>query len=67
MKVIKFGGTSVGTVEGILSLKNIVESQQEAVIVVVSALSGITDKLYATSKMATEDNPAYLSEFEQMV
>ena len=67
MKVIKFGGTSVGTVEGILSLKNIVESQQEAVIVVVSALSGITDKLYATSKMASEGNPAYLSEFEQMV
>ena len=45
MKVLKFGGTSVGSVESILNLKKIVESQKEPVIVVVSALGGITDKL----------------------
>ena len=45
MKVLKFGGTSVGSVESILSLKNIVEHQTQPVIVVVSALGGITDKL----------------------
>ena len=52
MKVLKFGGTSVGSVESIMSLKRIVESQKEQVIVVVSALGGITDKLIATSKLA---------------
>ena len=39
MKVLKFGGTSVGSVNGILSVKKIVEAQEEPVIVVVSALS----------------------------
>ena len=52
MKVLKFGGTSVGSVESILSLKSIVEKQSQPVIVVVSALGGITDKLIATSKLA---------------
>ena len=50
MKVLKFGGTSVGSAESILSLKRIVESQKEDCIVVVSALGGITDKLIKTSK-----------------
>ncbi len=52
MKVLKFGGTSVGSVESILSLKKIVEGENDDVIVVVSALGGITDKLIATSKLA---------------
>ncbi len=67
MKVIKFGGSSVGTVEGILEVKKIIESQKEPVIVVVSALSGITDFLYATSKMASEGNANYLKEYEGML
>ena len=45
MKVLKFGGTSVGSADSILNVKKIVESQAEPVIVVVSALGGITDKL----------------------
>ena len=52
MKVMKFGGTSVGSVDSILSVKRIVEAQQEPVIVVVSALGGITDQLIRTGKMA---------------
>ena len=52
MKVIKFGGTSVGSANSILSVKRIVEAVEEPVIVVVSALGGITDKLINTSKMA---------------
>ena len=38
MKVIKFGGSSVGSNAGMLQVKQIVEAQQEPVIVVVSAL-----------------------------
>ena len=51
MKVLKFGGTSVGSVESILSLKSIVEKQSQPVIVVVSALGGITDKSFSAVKL----------------
>ena len=67
MKVLKFGGTSVGSVESILNLKKIVEGQQEPVVVVVSALGGITDKLINTSKLAVAGDGAYLTAYEEMV
>ena len=66
---MKFGGTSVGSVNSILNLKSIVEkaAQKEKVIVVVSALGGITDKLIKTSIMASEGNVAFNEEFQQIV
>lgn len=69
MKVLKFGGTSVGSVESILSLKAIVEkeAQEQPVIVVVSALGGITDKLIATSVLAQKGDEAWKDEFQAMV
>ncbi|UKK49066.1 bifunctional aspartate kinase/homoserine dehydrogenase I [Prevotella sp. E9-3] len=66
MKVMKFGGTSVGSVESILSLKRIVEAEKEQVIVVVSALGGITDKLIATSQLALKGDETWKDEFESM-
>ena len=63
---MKFGGTSVGSVESILSLKKIVEAEQEQVIVVVSALGGITDKLIATSQLALNGDEAWKDEFDAM-
>ena len=66
MKVLKFGGTSVGSVESILNVKKIVETCNEPVIVVVSALGGITDKLIATSHLAKRGDTAYLKSFEEM-
>ncbi|WP_071147265.1 bifunctional aspartate kinase/homoserine dehydrogenase I [Bacteroides ihuae] len=67
MKVMKFGGTSVGSVNSILSVKKIVESAEEPVVVVVSALGGITDKLIHMSKMAAAGDPAYEGEFREIV
>ncbi len=67
MKVLKFGGTSVGSVESILSLKKIVESQEDQVVVVVSALGGITDKLIAISQMAMRGDESYKNEFNFVV
>ena len=69
MKVMKFGGTSVGSVKSILSLKKIVETEArtQPVVVVVSALDGITDKLIATSKMAKQGDEHYREEFDAMV
>ena len=66
MKVMKFGGTSIGSVNGILSIKKIVEAEKEQVIVVVSALSGITDQLYKVSELASKGNEEYLTEYESM-
>ena len=67
MKVLKFGGSSVGSKESITNLKQIVESQQDDVIVVVSALGGITDKLIATAKMAASGDRQYETETEAML
>ena len=66
MKVLKFGGTSVGSVESILSVKKIVEAEKEPVVVVVSALGGITDKLIKTSKLALAGDLSYQSEFDEI-
>lgn len=69
MKVLKFGGTSVGSVKSILCLKRIVEKEakHQPVVVVVSALGGITDKLIATSQMALHGDERYKGEFDAMV
>ena len=67
MKVLKFGGTSVGSVNSMLSVKKIVEAIDDKVIVVVSALGGITDKLIKTSKMASEGDSAYEKEMKEIV
>ena len=67
MKVMKFGGSSVGSVNSILSVKKIVEAVEEPVIVVVSALGGITDKLINTSKMAADGDAAYEKEYRDIV
>lgn len=69
MKVMKFGGTSVGSVNSILNLKNIVEkaAAQERVIVVVSALGGITDKLIKTAHMAVNGDNGFNKEFQEIV
>ena len=69
MKVLKFGGTSVGSVKSILSLKKIVEAEArtQPVVVVVSALGGITDKLIATSEIALKGDERWKEEFDAMV
>lgn len=65
MKVLKFGGTSVGSVPSILSLKKIVETaaNQQPVIVVVSALGGVTDQLLRTAAMAKDGGDAWRQEY----
>ncbi len=69
MKVLKFGGTSVGSVKSILSLKRIVEAEArtQPVVVVVSALDGITDELIATSKIALQGDERWKDNFDAMV
>ena len=67
MKVLKFGGTSVGTVESLSNVKKIVEETPGKKVVVVSALGGITDMLIATARLAVADDIAYLDNYARIV
>ena len=52
MKVMKFGGTSVGSATNIANVKKIIGTIEEPIVVVVSAFKGITDKLLLISNLA---------------
>lgn len=67
MKVLKFGGTSVGTVNSLTNVKRIVEETPGRKVVVVSALGGITDLLIATARLAVADDIAYLDSYARIV
>lgn len=64
MHVLKFGGTSVGSIGSIKNVKEIVENRKEPLIVVVSALGGITDRLISTANKAASGDESYLEEFK---
>ncbi len=53
MKVMKFGGTSIGNGRRILHVAKIIRdySEKDRVVIVVSAMSGVTDKLIDVFKM----------------
>ncbi len=68
MKVLKFGGSSVGSREGLVNVKKIVEEQGRPAVVVVSALGGVTDLLLRTASQAAVGDEAFrngLSELER--
>ena len=67
MKVLKFGGSSVGSVTGLHNIKKIAESADQPLIVVVSALGGITDKLIALGKRAGAGDIAYIGDLDAII
>ena len=68
MRVLKFGGTSVGSAEAIARVKDIVASlKDEAVVIVVSALGGVTDRLIRMANMACEGDEACISELQLII
>ena len=66
MKVIKFGGSSVGTQESILKVKSIICSQNETSITVVSALGGVTDSLISVSSLAEKGDRSFMEKLEEL-
>ena len=56
MKVLKFGGTSVGSVENICNVKNIINDGTKKVVV-LSAMSGTTNTLVAIAKNILDKTP----------
>jgi len=67
MRVLKFGGTSVGSVKNLQQAKKIVESINEPVIVVVSAVEGVTDRLLNAARLAAQGLPSYVDEYQEIV
>ena len=63
--VMKFGGTSVANLERINNLKNIIKNKikngQKKILLVVSAMSGVTNRLIKEYKAINPDinNPEY--------
>ena len=66
MKVLKFGGTSVGSSKNINKVINILENygKSDTITCVVSAVGGITDKLLLAGKQAQNKDQAFLQTFE---
>ncbi len=67
MIVLKFGGTSVGSAESIKRVKRIVESIDNQVVVVVSAVGGITDRLIAAARFAGEGSEKCFAEVDSII
>ena len=67
MKVMKFGGSPVGTPEGLQLVKRIIEKEKEPVIVVVSALGGVTDRLLLAASFAQNGNSSYKNILDEII
>ncbi|MFI3286009.1 MAG: bifunctional aspartate kinase/homoserine dehydrogenase I [Rikenellaceae bacterium] len=67
MRVLKFGGTSVGSVESLRNVQRIVNNSSEEMVVVVSAFGGVTDMLIATAKSAQEGGAQYIATFDKIL
>ncbi len=66
MKVLKFGGSSVGSPEAIKQVIDIVNKQEVETVVVVSAFKGITDLILKISEEAVQGLDSYKSEVENI-
>ncbi len=68
MQVLKFGGSSVANAANIKQVLSIVQSavQKEPVILVVSALGGITDQLLHTGDLSAAANEGYKTVLKEM-
>src|SRR5690554_2679191 len=67
MKVMKFGGSSVGSPESLKKVRSIIESEKEPVIAVISALGGVTDRLLLAADFALHNSPGYKTLLEEMI
>ena len=68
-KVLKFGGTSLGSAERVENVANIVISEKkegDTIVVVVSAVGGVTDQLLDCARTAEQDGPLALNKIEKI-
>ncbi|MFI3248280.1 MAG: bifunctional aspartate kinase/homoserine dehydrogenase I [Rikenellaceae bacterium] len=67
MKVLKFGGTSVGSVASLKNVQQIVNTTSEELIVVVSAFGGVTDLLIGAATTAQKGDATYIEILERII
>ncbi|MGN1236748.1 MAG: aspartate kinase, partial [Bacteroidaceae bacterium] len=67
MKVLKFGGSSVGSSEGAVNIKKIIEGQKAPLVVVVSALKTVTNNLIKVTELASQGNDDYKSVLDTII
>lgn len=67
MKVMKFGGASMGSASDVLNIKRIIDAVNEPAVLVFSAFRGITDMLIMTASMAASGNKEYENAFEKII
>jgi bifunctional aspartokinase / homoserine dehydrogenase 1 len=67
MKVLKFGGSSIGNPDRIRKVKDIVSQQKRPSVIVVSAFEGITDQLLKISHMAMTHDDSYTDELYTVI
>ncbi len=65
MKVLKFGGSSVGTPDRIKGVKKIIDAVKGPCVVIVSAFEGVTDSLKKISELAVVRNEEYKTLLEE--
>ena len=69
MKILKFGGSSIGTHERITSVINIIQQSKKEhgeIVIVASAMEGITNQLVDISKQAFRGNQNYESVLKEL-
>jgi aspartokinase/homoserine dehydrogenase 1 len=66
MKVLKFGGSSIGSAQRMLNAKEIIESDFDKKLVIVSALNGVTDLLDRVTHLAATTDTDYLSTYNEI-
>lgn len=62
MRILKFGGTSVGTVQSITEVADIIQkkhSKSQGLVAVFSAMSGVTNKLIEAGNLAATGKSSY--------
>ena len=67
MKVLKFGGASVGSIKNLKQVKRIVEGVSEPVVIVVSAVENVTDMLLNTTLLAAQGNASYTETLNKII
>ena len=67
MKVLKFGGSSVGSPERIRGVRKIIDSQSLPCVVVVSAFQGVTDELSLIASVASGGISGYRDHLEKLI
>jgi len=67
MKVLKFGGSSVGNSERIRIVKKITGNESLPLVVVISAFQGVTDLLKLMSEAAADHNSGYRDMLEELI